>query len=149
MRSFRRSLRGLGVRYVVLGDAPADYSSRGEAMLLRSGSSGLLPVLRSGHLTVYEVPHPTGIVTGRAPARLRSFSATRMFIHVTAPGRYRVAVRFSPYWRTFHGCVQKAPDGMTELVAFRPGVVDLDFKVNVHRGLEALTGLEPRRYCRG
>jgi hypothetical protein len=38
---------------------------------------------------------------------------------------------------------------MTRLTAFGPGRVDLEFKVNVHRGLEALTGLEPARFCRG
>jgi hypothetical protein len=38
---------------------------------------------------------------------------------------------------------------MTRLDAFRAGAVDLDFKVNVHRGLEALTGLEPTRFCGG
>ena len=34
-------LRSLGVRYVVLTDAPPDYSARGEARLLRSGRAGL------------------------------------------------------------------------------------------------------------
>ena len=39
-------LRGLGVRYVVLTNAPPDYSARDEAALLRSGRSGLRPVLQ-------------------------------------------------------------------------------------------------------
>jgi hypothetical protein len=37
---------------------------------------------------------------------------------------------------------------MTHVSAFHAGLVDLDFKVNVHRGLEVLTGLEPTRFCR-
>ena len=40
-RAYESWLRGLGVRYVVLSDAPPDYSSRGEAALIRSGRSGL------------------------------------------------------------------------------------------------------------
>jgi hypothetical protein len=148
-RAYRRWLRSLGVKYVVLSDAPPDYSSRAEALLLRSGVSGLRPVLYSPTVTVYELSRAPGVVTGPAPAEVRAMDATRLSIRVAAPGRYRVAVRFSPYWRTFQGCVSRAPDGMTRLTAFRPGLVDLDFKVNVHRGLEALTGFEPTRFCRG
>ena len=40
-RAYESWLRGLGVRYVVLSDAPPDYSSRAEATLIRSGRSGL------------------------------------------------------------------------------------------------------------
>ena len=47
-RAYESWLRGLGVRYVVLSDAPPDYSSRGEAALIRSGRSGLEPVFRAG-----------------------------------------------------------------------------------------------------
>jgi hypothetical protein len=36
---------------------------------------------------------------------------------------------------------------MTQLTTFQPGFVLLDFKVNVRRSLEALTGLEPARFC--
>src|SRR5206468_610582 len=45
-------LRGLGVRYVVLTDAPTDYSSKREARLIRSGRSGLVPAYRAKHMTI-------------------------------------------------------------------------------------------------
>jgi hypothetical protein len=146
--AYRRWLRTLGVRFVVLSDAPPDYSSRAESALLRSGSSGLRVVLRAPRQTIYELPHATPVVTGPAPAEVRSISETRLFIRVGAAGRYRVAVRYSPYLRTQGGCVSGSPDGMTRLTAFAPGVVNLDFKVNVHRSLEALAGVEPDRFCR-
>jgi hypothetical protein len=146
--AYRHWLRSLGVRYVVLSAAPPDYSSRAEAKLLRSGRSGLRRVLRVPHLTVYELPHATSVVTGPARARVATMGATRLMIDVAAPGRYHVSVRFSPYWHTLEGCVSRAPDGMTRLAAFLPGPIDLQFKVNVHRSLEALTGLEPTRFCR-
>jgi hypothetical protein len=145
--TYRRWLRSHGVRYVVLSDAPPDYSSRAEAALLRSGASGLQPVFRTRHLTIYELARAAPVVTGPAPAEVRALSATAMLIEVGAPGSYRVAVRFSPYWRTYRGCVSKEPDGMTRLTAFRQGTINLAFNVNIHRSLEALTGLEPRESC--
>src|SRR5204862_7811541 len=96
-RVYERWLHSLGVKYVVLSEAPSDYSSRAEARLLRSGTSGLRPVLYSPTETVYEVLHPTGGVTGPAQAEVRAMGATRLSLSVGARGKYRVAVRFSPY----------------------------------------------------
>ena len=56
--TYRAWLRSLGVRYVVLTDGPLDYSSKQEALLIRSGRSGLIPVKRHPHMTIYAVPHP-------------------------------------------------------------------------------------------
>jgi hypothetical protein len=148
-RAYQHWLRSLGVRYVVLSNSPPDYSSRAEARLLRSGSSGLRPALHIRGLTVYELPRATPLVTGPSSARVVTMDAARLVLHVAAPGRYRVAVRFSPYWRTLQGCASHAADGMTDVTAFAPGDVELAFKVNVHRGFEALTGQEPSRFCRG
>jgi hypothetical protein len=131
----------------VRSEAPLDYSSRAEALLLRSGRSGLRPVLRTRQLTVYELPNASPLVS--EGAQVRALLPTRVILRVPAPGSYRLAIRFSPYWRTFQGCVEPTRDGMTRLYAFRAGLVDLDFKVNVHRGLETLTGLKPTRFCRG
>ena len=39
--TYRAWLRSLGVRYVVLTDAPTDYSAKREALLIQSGHSGL------------------------------------------------------------------------------------------------------------
>ena len=58
-------LRGLGVRYVVLTDAPPDYSSRAEAALIRSGRSGLVP----------GVPQPARRRSTRCRTRARSSPA--------------------------------------------------------------------------
>ena len=52
-------LRSQGVRYVLLSDAPPDYSARNEAALIRSGRTALVPVFRSAHVTVYELPNAT------------------------------------------------------------------------------------------
>ena len=110
-RAYQRWLRGLGVRYVVLTDAPPDYSSRAEAALIRSGRSGLVEVFRSVHVDVYEVPHARPIVTGAGDATVLWLEPTRLVLAVTKPGRYRVKVRWSPYWRTTDGCVWHGADG--------------------------------------
>jgi hypothetical protein len=146
-RAYESWLRGLGVRYVVLSDAPPDYSSRGEATLIRSGRSGLTEVFSSLHVKVYEVPNPQPIVVGAGDANIFWLWPTRLVFSVSAPGRYRVKVRWSPYWKTSQGCVWRGDDGTVRLQATQPGLVQLGVNLNVSRGLETLTGLSPRRVC--
>jgi hypothetical protein len=147
--AYRHWLRSLGVRFVVLSDAPPDYSSRVEAALLHRGVPGLRLVFSAAHVRVYELVHATPLITGPGRASVHRLLPTRLFLDVAARGDYRLAVRFSPYWRTFQGCVAPTPDGMTRVTAFRPGRIDLDFDVNFHRGAEVVTGLEPERFCHG
>jgi hypothetical protein len=146
--SYVRWLRSMGVRFVVMSDAPPDYSSRAEARLVRHGVPGLSLVFRTPHLQIYELRKPTPVITGPAPASVRRLTPTRLFLHVAAPGDYRVAVRFSPYWRPQHGCISSTPDGMIRLTAFEPGPVELGFKVGVRRLAQVLTDQEPSRFCR-
>ena len=87
-------LRGLGVKYVVLTDAPTDYSARGEAALLRSGRTPLRPVFAGPHLVVYELPHATPILTGPPGARVVSLTESRIVVAARRAGSYRLAVRF-------------------------------------------------------
>jgi len=147
--AYRAWLRGLGVRYVVITDAPPDYSARGEARLIRSGRSGLVPVFRSLHVRVYELPDASPIVTGRSDATIRWMWPTRIVFSVAEPGRYRVKVRWSPYWHTSQGCVWRGKDGTVRVQARNAGLVDLRVNVNVSSGLATLAGLTPRRTCGG
>ena len=57
-------LRSLGVRYVVLPDAPLDYSAKAEGALIVGGRSGSRVAFRSAHTTMFAVPSPRRIVTG-------------------------------------------------------------------------------------
>jgi hypothetical protein len=140
-------LRRLGVRYVVLTDAPVDYSARAEAKLIRSGRTSLLPVFRSTHLTVYELPDASPLVVGRAPATVLWMWPSRIVAVVGAPGEYVVKVRWAPYWRASSGCVSKTKDGLIRLHARSAGLVQLKFTVDVHRGLQTLAGLSPHEQC--
>jgi hypothetical protein len=136
-RAYLKWLHGLGVRYVVLTDAPLDYSSRGEARLLRSGRSGLRRLRVLGHATVYSVPQPRGIVTGAPGARVTRFATSAITISVPHAGDYRVAVRYSPYWRATNACANRLADGMLGLNVRRPGSVKITFALTARRALSA------------
>ena len=149
--SFRRVtcawLRGLGVRYVVLTKAPSDYSARDEAALLRSGHSGLRPVLRTRNLTVLEVPNPRPIITGPAPARVLQLTGTRIVVDLPRAGDYRLAVRYSPYSEASGACLIRRDDGMTTIAARAPGRLELAFKVHPASALAAAVVGERSRVC--
>ena len=133
-------LRSLGVRYVVLPDAPLDYSAKQEGALLAGGRSGLTAVFRSTHTTVYAVPSPRQIVTGTGRARVLALEQHAITLDLARPGRYRVAVNWSPYWRTASGCLSRGADGTMRLTTSHAGVVRLQLSVNAHGALAALEG---------
>jgi hypothetical protein len=142
-RNYLTWLRSMGIRYVVLPEAPHDYSARAEAELLRSGAAGLKWVLRSPQLTIFEVPSPRPIVTGPGPAIVRSLTRSRLVVRLTEPGTYRVALRHSPYWQASSGCLSRGVDGMLRLTVTRPATVQLGFDVDAGRALAALAGRMP------
>ncbi len=145
--SYRAWLRRLGVRYVVLTTAPADYSARGEAALLRGGHSGLKRVFTTSELTVFAVPRPQPILTGPDAPHVVRLTGTRVVLQLAHPGRYRLAVRYSPYWRAEHACLSRRPDGMTTVEARRAGRLALAFHVSAGRALASAVTGERSRVC--
>ena len=137
-------LRRLGVRYVVLPRAPTDYSSRAEAELLRGPRSPLEPVFSTAHLSIYAVPSPRPLLTGPGRPRLLSFKQDRITVSLTRPGRYRLAVRYSPYLRGFNGCVVRGEDGMMRLIAYAPGVSELRFRITASGAADAFAKGHPK-----
>jgi hypothetical protein len=141
--AYRRWLRTMAVRYVLLTDAPADYSSRREAALIRSGKSGLVPVKYLQHMTVYELPNATPLITGPGGATVMWLWPQRLVTSVDAPGTYRVRIRWSPYWHSSTGCVSRTADGLTKITTHETGLIELRFGVSVRRGLQTLAGTIP------
>jgi hypothetical protein len=137
-------LRLMGVRYVVLSDAQPDYSAAREAALLKSGRSGLRLVFRTPNLAVFALPAPAPIVSGGAGARLLAFSQTGFVLRVVDPGRYRLAVRYSPYLRPSSGCIVARRDGMSDVIVRRPGRVVVSFDLDLVQALSALVDDAPR-----
>jgi hypothetical protein len=142
-RAYLAWLHGLGVKYVVLSDSTPDYSARGEARLLRSGRSGLVPVMLTASLTIFSVPNARRIITGPGKPRLASLTGAGMSAVVPSGGSYRIAVRYSPYWRASHGCLSKGKDGMLRLATRRPRTVKLVFDVDAGRAFDQLAGDTP------
>jgi hypothetical protein len=136
-------LRQMAVRYVVVTDAPVDYSARNEEALVRSGRTDLVLVRKLPHVRIYELPKPTPIVTGPDPSTVLWLWPQGLVASVNTPGTYRVRVRWSPYWRSSSGCVSQAPNGMTQITTHETGLVELHFGVSVRRGLETLAGSIP------
>jgi hypothetical protein len=139
-RSYLTWLHSLGVRYVVLTTAPADYSSRKEKQLLASGRSGLRPVFETATTTVFSVPSPVPIVTGPHAPRVAALTQTKIVLDLNAAGSYRLAVRYSPYFAAVGACLAKTKDGMTRVQTARPGRVRVVFALTAGRALAALAG---------
>ena len=136
-------LRRMGVRYVIVADAPADYSSRDEAALVSSGVTSLVPVAWTQHTTIYELPRATPLVTGPSPASVLYLYSSRVVFVTDGPGAYKVRLRWSPYWHASTGCATRTRDGMTRVTTSRAGLVELRFAVSVTRGLQTLAGTIP------
>jgi hypothetical protein len=125
---YRAWLRSMGVRYVLLPDTQLGrYGEEREADLLRSGRSGLIEVFTTADWRVFELPDATPILSGPAGASLTALEHERIAGSTRVPGDYRLAVRFTPYWRVSRGdvCLERAADGMTRLSARRAGPFEL------------------------
>jgi hypothetical protein len=127
--AYRGWLRRLGVRYVLLPAAELGRKSEErEAALLRSGRSGLRPVGVLAGWRIYELSGARGILPG---GRITELSHERLAGSLPAAGAYRLAVRFTPYWKVRRGalCLAESSDGMTEVRARRPGpfVLEISF----------------------
>jgi hypothetical protein len=137
-------LRSLGVRYVVLTDAPPDYSARDEGKLLQSGRSGLTRVMKARHVSIYAVPSPRPLITGPGPAGVVGLTETQVTVRAAEAGTYRVAIRYSPYWMASAGCLDPGKDSMIRLRIPAPGTVTLSIHVNARRALDAFAGQRPQ-----
>jgi hypothetical protein len=69
-----------------------------------------------------------------------SLTQTRVLMALSQPGRYRLAVRYSPYWRASSGCVSRTQDGMVALLARHAGWVRLRFEVRPSNVLATIVG---------
>jgi hypothetical protein len=139
-RAYVAWLHRMAVRYVVLTSAPRDYSTRREALLLRSGHSGLRVVYRSTDTVIFSVPAPRRIVTGPGRPRVLALRNSSLVLALHRPGSYRVALRYSPYWAARGACISRAADGMVDLTVRRPGTLRLQFAVTASRALGTMTG---------
>jgi hypothetical protein len=133
--TYRRWLDERAVRWVALPSVPLDFSARREAELLREGVPGMRRVHASPRWTVWEVqPVPTA-ATG--PARLTGAGTDSFELAVREPGVIRMRATYTPYWTVTRGegCVRRARDGLTEVVARDPGTLRVEAKLTLDGAL--------------
>ena len=139
-KAYLRWLHQMGVRYVVLTDAPTDYSARAEAALLRSGDSGLRRVATLGPAGIFAVPDPRRIVTGPGNPSIVALGSSSVTLRISRPASYRLAIRYSPYLASSTACAWARSDGMTEIRARRAGLVRLRVRVGLGTALATVAG---------
>jgi hypothetical protein len=142
-RAYLQWLHGLGVGYVVLAKAPLDYSAKAEAALVRSGRAGLRLVFEDATTSIYRVPDFTPIVTGPNKPRVLALTEERIVVGVHRGGTYRIAVRYSPYWRASDGCLSKGKDGMLRLTTLHARVSRIGFIVSADSAFDTFAGQRP------
>ena len=141
--AYERWLRETGVRYVLVPATKLDpKGGPAEARIVRSGQTSLRAVSMTSAGTVYELPHPTGMITGPAPAALTALEHAAVKGWVAAPGTYRLRLRYSPYWevRPAGACVRRVADGMMDIALPRAGGFSVRFPDDVRDVLSRLAG---------
>jgi hypothetical protein len=119
-------LLNTGARFVLLSDAPLDFSSRQEAALIMGGLPFLKEVFSSAHWRVYAVRGAQPLASG--PGRLTAIDDDGFALWATHPGKFLVRVHYTPYWQISAGLgtVSEAEDGWTRVAADRAGAVTVD-----------------------
>jgi hypothetical protein len=146
--AYRDWLRQMGVRFVVLPETRlGQKGEEREALLLRSGRSGLAPVFANGNVTIYELPQAAPILTGPGTPRITRLDHSRIEGTLSKPGAYVLRIRYTRYWRVRSGsvCVERAAGGMTRLRATRPGRFALSVPEQPASLVRLLVGRLPAR----
>lgn len=119
-------LLNTAVRYVLLSDAPLDYSSRQEAALIRGGLPFLREVFADANWHVYAVLGARPLVSG--PGRAVAIAGAGFTLHAARQGNLTVRVHYTPYWQVRSGSasVHEAPGGWTEVSSRGPGEIQVE-----------------------
>jgi hypothetical protein len=146
--AYRDWLREMGVRFVVLPKTRlGQKGEEREALLLRSGHSGLSPVFADRNVAIYELPRPAPILTGPGSPRITRLDHSRIEGVLSEAGSYVLRVRYTRYWRVRAGavCVERTAAGMTRLRAMRPGRFALSVPARPAALVHLLVGRPPAR----
>ncbi len=142
---YRTWLHRMAVKYVFLPEDTLDYSAMQEAELLQKGN--VLPrIAEIGSWTVYEVPDATPIATPATSITVRAIDGEGVTVYARKAGRYRLRLRYTPYWRVVQGdaCVMPTASWTTELRVSSPGIVSLQFQVGLSRLVRTVLGRPAR-----
>jgi hypothetical protein len=136
-------LRQNGISYVLLPDAPLDYSSVAERRLILSEPSYLDLRWSSAHWRIYAVRDPEPLVDpmGGAAGNVLWVGRQGFGLYVTHPGEFLVRVNFTPYWSISRGagCLLRRGE-WTVARASHPGILRVSADFSVGRAWSAVTG---------
>lgn len=115
-----------GVQFVLLPDAPLDFSSLQEASLLRNGLKFLHQVMHTANWHIYEVRGARSLATG--PGYLTSVDGDGFSVRAKHAGKLVVRIHYTPYWQVTSGSatITSTTSGWTQIVAPRRGEVAVD-----------------------
>jgi hypothetical protein len=140
---YERWLRANAISYVVLPDAPLDYSSQDERKLILSAPPFLDLRWSSPHWRIYAVRDPAPLVEplGGAVARTLWVGRQGFGLDVARPGEFLVRVNFTPYWSIERGagCLLRYGE-WTVARASHPGVFRVAADFSLGRAWNAVTG---------
>jgi len=136
-------LRRNGISYVLLPDAPLDYSSVAERRLILDEPPYLDLRWSSPHWRVYSVRDPEPMVRPMAGATGHALWVGRQGfgLDVARPGEFLVRVSFTPYWSIVRGagCLLRRGE-WTVARAAHPGVLRVAADFSVGGAWNAVTG---------
>src|SRR4029077_4061240 len=107
------------------------------------GRAGLRRVFSTPTVSIYAVPRPQPLLTGPGRPTVLALTRERLVVHVSRAGKYRVGVRWSPYWHASSGCLTHAPRGMLGLRTPGGGTGRTPVAVDAGTLLDAFTGTAP------
>ena len=93
--AYQRWLQRWAVGYVVLSTATPDAAAVEETQLVKGGLPYLRPVWSDANWSLYQVQHPTPLVT--PPARIVGFDPAEISVYTPQPGRFVIRVAASPW----------------------------------------------------
>jgi hypothetical protein len=122
-RNYRLWLNREAVSYVALPDVKPDPSSAAEGRLIRGGLPYLLPVFDRDGWRVFRVEDATPLASG--PGRVSELGHDTFALQARGPGRFLVRIHFTRYWTLTAGagCVERGPEGFTDVTARRAGTI--------------------------
>ena len=149
-RGYRGWLRSVGIKYIVVTDLqPAAMGAKREAQLVVTRGNGFHEVFHSSSGSVFELEHPTPILTGTAPSRITSVSHLDVDGWAATAGRYLLRIYFTPYWRLTGppACITASRDGMTRLDLKRGGRFTLAIQPTLSSVGAHILDNDPPRSC--
>jgi hypothetical protein len=146
--AYGKWLRANGISYVLLPDAPLDYSSVAERRVILAEPSYLDLRWTSPHWRIYAVKDSEPLVRpmGGAAGHALWVGRQGFGLEVSQPGEFLIRVSFTPYWSIVRGagCLWRRGE-WTVARAAHPGVLRVAADFSVGGAWNAVTGA--RKSC--